>query len=76
MKTKLIILLILTAMIHTNTVSEDESLSSGPRIKTVILRILSSDTTTWTNTSTTKVKGFWEPLSDDMVTESGKENSL
>ena len=114
MKTKLIILLILTAMIHTNTVQAQHSqlkradfqqvidgkqtdlyflrnkngieiaitnfggrgVESGPRIKTVILRILSSDTTTWTNTSTTKVKGFWEPLSDDMVTESGKENSL
>lgn len=114
MKTKLIILLILTAMIHTNTVQAQHSqlkkadfqqvidgkqtdlyflrnkngieiaiTNFGGRVvefwapdKTVILRILSSDTTMWTNTSTTKVKGFWEPLSDDMVTESGKENSL
>ena len=90
MKTKLIILLILTTMIHTNTVNAQHSQLKRAdfqqtidgkqtdlyflRNKNGILKTSSSDTIMWTNISIIKVKDFWEPLSDGMATGSTKES--
>ena len=90
MKTKLIILLILTTMIHTNTVNAQHSQLKRAdfqqtidgkqtdlyflRNKKGILKTSSSDTIMWTNISIIKVKDFWEPLSDGMATGSTKES--
>ena len=90
MKTKLIILLILTTMIHTNTVNAQHSQLKRAdfqqtidgkqtdlyflRNKNGIFKTSSSDTIMWTNISIIKVKDFWEPLSDGMATGSTKES--